>query len=328
MKKTNWGIMGAGAIAGTFATTLNFNESSVLYAIASRTIEKANIFASEYQVPHAYGSYEELVKDENIDVVYIATPMESHYKDVMLCLENNKNVFCEKSVTLNLNELEEILAKAKEKNLFFMEAMWMKCMPAFLKALEIVKSGGIGDVQMIKADFCLTRPFDEESRLFKKDCGGGALLDLGIYPITFATSFLGNNPNEIISNARMGQSGVDFDNTVLLRYDNNVFASLRSGMSAHSKNNATIVGTKGSIYFDEGFLNAQAITIYDENHREVETLEYAFECNGYEYEIRELEKCLLENRAESKLVPLEDTIATMKIMDTCREQWGFKYINE
>lgn len=328
MEKVNWGIIGAGGIANTFAKTLVYCENSVPYAIGSRNLEKAEKFANEYGIKKAYGSYEELAKDENIDIVYIATPMESHFRDVMLCLENGKNVLCEKAVTQNAKELKEILEKAKEKNLFFMEAMWMKCMPTFLNALEIVKSGKIGEVQMVKADFCNVVPYDENNRLFRMDCGGGALLDLGVYTITFATAFLGYEPLEIISNARFGQSGADFDETIILRYDNGAFASLTNGMSTHSKNNAIVVGTNGSIYFGEWFFASQEIIIYDKDNKEIERINIKHECNGYEYEVYEAEKCLSENRLDSLLVPHKDTMAVMEIMDSCRKQWNFKYPKE
>ncbi len=328
MSKVKWGIISTGAIAHKFTQALVYNENSIPYAVASRTLEKAESFGKEYGFEKCYGSYEELVKDEDVDVVYIGTPMHSHYEDALLCLNNGKNVLCEKAVTINSKELEELLRVAKEKNLFFMEAMWMKCIPAFLKAKELVESGAIGKVEMVKVDFCNRVPYDENNRLFRMDTGGGALLDLAVYTITFATSFLGLKPQEIISFAHFGQSGCDMEDTVILKYENGAFATLNSGMRSVSKNNATIIGSKGSIAFGEWFFMATECSLYDINNQLVETFTYPHGLSGYEYEVQEVEKCLANGEKESKLVPHIGTVEVMKIMDTCRNQWGFKYPNE
>ncbi len=328
MRKVKWGILSTGVIANTFAKTLVFNENSIPYAVASRTKEKAESFAKKYGFEKAYGTYEELVKDEEVEVVYISTPMHSHYEDSLLCLNNGKNVLCEKAITLNSKELNELLRVAKEKNLFFMEAMWMKCNPTFLKAMEIVKSGQIGKIEMVKSDFCHRAEYDENNRLFRPDCGGGSLLDLGVYTITFATAFLGYNPSQIISNAVFGKSGVDFEETVILRYENGAFATLNSGFNTVSSNRAYIIGTEGMIAFDEAFYVAEGFSIYNRDNKLVEEVRIKHEFNGYEYEIREVERCLNSGLFESTLVTHRSTAEVMKIMDSCREQWGFKYPNE
>ncbi len=328
MSKVKWGIISTGAIAHTFAKALVYNENSIPYAVASRTLEKAEAFGKEYGFEKCYGSYEELVKDEVVEVVYIGTPMHSHYEDALLCLNNGKNVLCEKAITINSKELDELLRVAKEKNLFFMEAMWMKCLPAFLKAQELVQSGAIGEVEMIKADFCNRIGYNEDSRLFRLDTGGGALLDLGVYTITFATTFLGLKPKEIISFAHFGQSGADAEDTVILKYENGAFATLNSGMSSESKSSATIIGSNGSIAFSQWFFCTSEFSLYDRDNNLVETFTIPHEFNGYEYEIKEVEACLAKGEKESKLVPHISTVEVMKIMDTCREQWGFKYPNE
>ncbi len=328
MSKVKWGILSTGAIAHTFAKTLVFNENSIPYAVASRTQEKAENFGKEYGFEKCYGSYEDLVKDEEVEVVYIGTPMHSHYEDSLLCLNNGKHVLCEKAVTLNTKELEELLRVAKEKNLFFMEAMWMKCLPAFLKAKELVLSGVIGEVEMIKADFCNRCGYDENNRLFRLDTGGGALLDLGVYTISFATSFLGLEPSEIVSFAQFGQSGADFEDTVILKYEKGAFAALNSGFNSSSRNNATIIGSKGTIEFAEWFFFATEFNLYDKDNKFVEKFTFSHDLNGYEFEVREVESCLEAGKLESDLVPHNDSIKIMKIMDTCRSQWGFKYPNE
>lgn len=322
-----WGIMATGGIAHTFAKAVNYVEDAKLHGVASRSLEKAKEFAREYQAEKAYGSYEELVQDKEIDIIYIATPMNCHYDNVKLCLNNGKHVLCEKAITINEKQLSELIELAKEKGLFFMEAMWMKCQPAFLKALEWAKEGKIGEVQMIKADFCNQVPFDGESRLFKKSLGGGAILDLGVYPISFATAFLGTKPKEIISNVRMGQSDVDFDCGMILRYEK-AFAILSCGFDITCQNNATVVGSEGSISFGDWFFTSTNVKLHDKNSRLIEEYSIPHECNGYEYEIREAQQCLKANKRESVLVPLNDTLDIMRIMDKCRNDWGFSYNEE
>ncbi|BCN29912.1 Gfo/Idh/MocA family protein [Anaeromicropila herbilytica] len=322
-----WGILATGGIASTFAKALNYVEDATLYAVASRNQKKANEFAEEYGIEKAYDSYEKLVQDEKVDIIYIATPMNCHYDNVKLCLEHGKNVLCEKAITINAKQLEELITLAKEKDVFFMEAMWTKCLPAFQKAKEWIKEGKIGKVQMIKADFCNQVPYQEESRLFRKDLGGGAILDLGVYPISFATSFLGTRPNRIISNARMGQSEVDFDCGIMLQYDN-AFAILSCGFDILCNNNATIIGSEGTISFGDWFFTTPNVNLYNSKLELIEEVSLPHECNGYEYEIMEVHRCLGNKQKESTLIPLSDTLDIMKIMDQCRKDCGLVYPEE
>ncbi|MBR4320338.1 MAG: Gfo/Idh/MocA family oxidoreductase [Oscillospiraceae bacterium] len=314
-----WGIMGTGRIAHAFAKALSGCEGAELYAVASRTAQKAENFAETFGFQKAYGSYEELVKDETLDIVYVATPTSSHYENVKLCFAHDKNVLCEKSVTMHFAQLEELLVLAKQKNLFFMEAMWTKCLPAYQKAIEWVKAGKIGEVKYIKADFSNFVPYNAEDRLFQADCGGGALLDVGVYPLTLIQDILGK-PEEIISNAHM-QNGIDLSTAILLRYANNVFASVDSGFEIPLRNNAVISGTEGMILFGEGFHCTEEVKLYNRAGTETETFHSAHRINGYEYEIQEAMHCCRNGLKESSLVPLESTAEVMKIMDECRQQW-------
>ena len=196
MEKFKWGVIGTGKIAHTFATALKHCERAELCGVASRTSEKAKAFADEFGFENYYGSYADFAENCNAEIVYIATPMASHFADAKLCIENGKNVLCEKSLTLNSTQTEELLALAKEKGVFFMEAMWMKCRPVYRKMKEWIASGLIGSIEYIKADFSNFIPYNENDRLFRADCGGGCLLDLGIYPLTLAHDLLGM-PDEI-----------------------------------------------------------------------------------------------------------------------------------
>ncbi len=327
MKKTKWGIIGTGKIANTFATALSGCENSELCAVASRTKEKAQAFADKFGFRKAYGSYKELAEDSEVDIVYIATPMSSHYGDAMLCLENGRNVLCEKTLTLNADDCEKLLGYAESKKLFFMEAIWMKTRPTYLKVLEWIKSGMIGKVEYIKADFCNFIPYDGSDRLFKAESGGGALLDLGVYPLTMTADILGYSPKELISDAHIGRDKIDLSNTMLLRYDG-AFASLSSGFEVQNRNNAVIAGDKGSIVMGDWFFCSEEAVLYDLDTNEIERCHFPNEINGYEYEIRECERCLAEGLTQSPLIPHESTLSVMKLMDECRRQWGMRFPGE
>lgn len=322
-----WGILGTGKIAHTFAQALKGNENSVLVAVGSRTLERAQAFAEEFGVERAYGSYEELAKDESLDIIYIATPMSAHHDDAILCLNSGRNVLCEKSLALNTAQAEEMTAIAKEKDLFFMEAMWMKLRPTFMKVKQWINDGRIGKVQYIKADFNNYIPYDANDRLFRADCGGGALLDLGVYPLTFVMALLGE-PEDIYTRAHMGKDGVDLSNTVILTYPDGCYADTSSGFEVQDKNGAVISGDKGSIIMGDWFHCTSECTLYDNDGNVVEDRFFPPEINGYEYEIREVERCLAENMKESAVIPHEDTLAVMRLMDRCRKEWGMTFPDE
>lgn len=318
---TNWGIMATGKIAHTFAKAVLSVSDAKLYACASRSAEKAAEFGKLYGAEKSYGSYEELAADPNVDIVYVASPMSCHYENVKLCFEHGKNVLCEKSITMDSAQLEELISIAREKNLFFMEAMWTKCLPSFLKAREWFAAGKIGDIKAIRADFSNPVEYDPTDRLFRADLGGGALLDLGVYPLTLITAFLGYEPNSIAAEVNVGH-GVDMDEAVILKYGN-AYASMVAGFDIENDNRAIIVGTEGRIAFDPWYFCTDTVRLYDKNNKLAEESITPHLCNGYEYEIMEAQRCLAENRKESKLNPLSDTLGVMKLMDRIRVEGGF-----
>lgn len=326
MDKIKWGIIGTGKIAHKFAEALKGCEDAELCAVASRTLPKAQEFAEKFGFSSAYGSYRELAENSDTDVVYIATPMSSHYTDSMLCLNFGKNVLCEKSVTLNSRQLDTIFQTVRYKDLFYMEAMWMKCRPAYLKAKGWVNQGRIGEITYIKADFSNDIPWNSEDRLFRPDCGGGSLLDLTMYPITIAHDFLGN-PDEIISNAML-HDGIDLSENIILRYSSGANAYLYGGFEYRLRNNAIISGTEGFITFGDYFHCTDEVKLFDRDGKIIEDLRFPDRINGYEYEIEEVHRCLREKLSESPLVPHSGTADVMRIMDTCREQWGLVFPGE
>ena len=323
----NWGIIATGKIAHTFAKAVNYVPDAKLYACASRNIEKAKKIADEFGAEKYYGSYEELAADPNIDIIYVASPMSCHYENVKLCFKHKKNVLCEKSITINSEQLAELISIAKENDLFFMEAMWMKCLPAFLKAKQWFSEGKIGEIKVIRADFSNPVEFDPQDRLFRPELGGGTLLDLGVYPLSLITSFLGFEPEEINSSVNIAGLGVDMDEAVIMKYKN-AYASFVAGFDIDNENRAVIVGTKGRIAFDPWFFCASNVRLYDENNRLVEESLDPHPCNGYEFEIMEAQNCLAAGLKESRLNPLSDTVSIMKIMDKLRASWDFKFPEE
>lgn len=323
-QKIRWGYMGAGRIAGWFATGMSVLEDAQLYAIASRTLEKAEKFAKEYGFEKAYGSYEEMLLDPKVDIVYVATPVVEHYRCVKMCLEAGKNVLCEKALTVNYAQAEELVNMASEKNLFFMEAAWSKCQPVFLKIKEWISSGLLGEIQSVEARFYTLA--GEGHRLYKRELAGGALLDLGFYPIMYACAFMGHEPKRIISHMAIGEHNVDYLDSVILEYGGGKFAHLSCGLGNERSISAYILGTKGRILLqDEFFFQATKVTAYDFDNHVLATFEGPFLKNGYEFEAIEAMECLRAGKKESEKVPLDETLAIMKILDTCRENAGFKY---
>ncbi len=320
-RNIRWGVMSTGKIAHTFAKTLQYVKSATLYAVSSRTQEKADAFGKEFGFAHCYGSAAEMLADPDVDVVYVCSPMSCHYRDAKMCLEAGKAVLCEKTVTMNGEELDELLALAKEKGLFFMEAMWTKCLPVFRTMKEWLAEDRIGTPRMVKAEFQCLNEVNLQDRLFAKDLGGGALLDLGVYPLTFAMSVLGSEPERIIAQSCM-RFDVDFDTSILLQYENGANATLFCGFDGSDPNGCVVVGDKGSIVINQWFFCAQEIQLYNEYNQLMEGAYLPHECTGYEYEIEEVHRCLWEGKQESDLIPWADTRSVMKVIDEVSRQIG------
>jgi len=245
MRKIKWGIIGLGNIANKFAQTVKAMDSVELEAVASRNKEKSEAFGKVYDVPSekCYGSYEELVKDESIEAVYIAVPHVFHKELSILCLKNGKAVLCEKPVTMNGNEIREVINVAEENKMFFMEAMKTRFLPINQKIKSWIYEGRIGDVSLLQADFGFNAPFDPAARLFNKDLGGGALLDVGIYNISYSSFIFGNHPKSIKSNLYIGKTGVDECVSINLGYEEGKQAQLYGAINLNTIRDANIVGT-------------------------------------------------------------------------------------
>ena len=327
MKEIKWGIMGTGVISTTFATALNSMENTKLLGIASRSLNKAKDFAEKFQIEKAFASYEDMVKDADIDVIYIGTPHTEHKANAELCIKNGKAVLCEKPFTINASESEYLFSLAKEHKVFIMEAMWTKFLPTTIKVKQWIKEGRIGRVKHIRANFGYQAPYDAGSRLFNPDLAGGALLDVGVYPITYVVHMLDRLPDKIISSAEFGKTNVDDQNIIIMKYKDGILADLSSSVAVELGYDAMIIGEEGKIAVPK-FWSADEAYLYNQKNELIESFKEPHHENGYEYEAYEVNRCLRENKLESDKLPFIDTLEVMRIMDKIRQEWGLLYPRE
>lgn len=363
MKIIRWGILGTGYVAKQFAQGLSSLPDAKLLAVGSRKLETAGIFARQFNVPRKYKSYEELVADKDIDIVYIATPHVVHKDNCILCLEAGKATLCEKPFTINAKEAREVIELARKKRRFCMEAMWMRFIPIIQKTREIIDDGVIGEVKMLMADFGTQTEFDENDRHFNPDLGGGVLLDLGIYTISLAFYLLGP-PLNIVSQSAFGKTKVDEQAAVIFHYAKGQLAILSSSLLTNMPNEAVIMGTKGQLRVHAPIYRPHKLSIQEfsqtpSSPSDVKQLNFSklkqmplirrlyhsyvspliqlmhtrkivipYKGNGYNYEAAEAMKCLRNGECESKIMPLDETLSIVETMDAIRSQWGFKYPNE
>ncbi|MDF2908456.1 MAG: oxidoreductase domain protein [Herbinix sp.] len=327
MRTVKWGIIGAGQIASKFATGLNSLDHTELAAIASRDLAKAKEFATRFHIKKAYGSYEEMIRDPEIDVIYIGTPHTEHKAHARLCIAAGKAVLCEKPFTLNYLEAWELIEFARCSDVFLMEAMWTKFLPTTRMVKQWINNKVIGEIKYMNISFGFRTEFDPHSRLFDPKLGGGALLDVGVYPISYVIHLMEQLPDKISSNAYIGQSGVDELNVINLMYKEGMIASISSAINAPTGNDAIIIGDKGRIVIPN-FWTAERAEVYDENGKLVDSFFHPFTSNGYVYEAEEVNRCILEGKKQSDIIPLNDTLDIMKILDSLRVDWGLVYPSE
>lgn len=314
----NLAILGAGRIAGTMANTVNQMSEVNLYAVASRSLERAENFAKEYNIEKAYGNYEEMLADAQVDLVYIATPHSHHCEQIKLCADYGKAVLCEKAFTLNVKQAEEALAYAKEKGVLVTEAMWVRYMPMTKILKDILASGRIGEVVGLTAN--LGYAVMHKERIVRPELGGGALLDLGVYTLNFATTVLGDDMTKIESTVVKHDTGVDKNLFVNLTYENGVVAGLFNTIQTITDRKGVIYGTKGYIFVDN-INNYEAFHIYNLQHELVETINRPQQISGYEYQVLSCKKALEEGKLECDEMPHEHTIKIMQIIEEIRKTW-------
>ena len=322
-KTINWGIIGLGNIAHKFATDLLTIEGAKLYAVASRNQEKANEFASKYNATKAYSSYESLAKDPNIDAVYIATPHTLHKENTLLCLDHGIAVLCEKPFAMDSDEVNEMIAKAKDKNVLLMEALWTYFLPHYRYVLKALEDRFYGDVLKLEADFGFYRAFDNSSRLFNKSLGGGSLLDIGIYPIFAALSALGI-PKHIKGNATYFENGADSSCNMVFTYEKNVKAILKSTLIEDTPTEAIFHCEKGIIKINHQFHNPSTVSLIP-NEGEGETIDFNNKTIGYNYEAIHFNELLRQGKTESNVMSFEFSQSLIKTLDDVRNLINLHY---
>jgi len=317
-----WGILGTGRIAKAFANALKDTPDAVLVGVGSRTQDGAQAFADEFGGT-AYGSYEALAQADDVDLIYVGTPHPMHFENVRMALEAGKGVLCEKAFTVNRAEAEQLVALARARNLFLMEAMWSRYLPGLAEVRRIVESGEIGKVVQVIADLGFASPAGPEHRLFNPELGGGALLDIGIYPLSIAVALLGPVAS-VVAQADIGPTGIDEQTSFVLKHRGGGLSSCSCSLRAHLPSELTIAGDLGRVRMNTKFHHAQTVTVtrLDGVARTVAT---PYLGNGYVHEVIEAQRCWQAGLIESPGMTHEDTLALMGVMDEIRRQIGVNY---
>ena len=322
MEIFRWGIIAPGRIASKFAEAVQKQKNMTVAAAASRDKTNARQFSSIHKIEKAYGSYSELIEDPDIDAVYIAAPHPFHKDLTLQALEGGKPVLCEKPLAVNSTDAGSMIRKAREEKLFLMEGMWTRYLPVMKKIKESVENGIIGEVKMIRADFTFQADPDPKGRQLNPELAGGALLDVGIYPLSLAWWILGK-PESILSRAEIGRTGVDIQAGILMQYKSGAVAQLSCGVSARGPVTAEITGTEGIIEIPGMFHMTEKARII--TRKETEDIFIPHDVNGFEYEAAAAAESIRNGLKEDPVMPLDETLEIMKTMDDLRKEWGVRY---
>jgi predicted dehydrogenase len=321
-----WGILGPGGIAQAFASDLVLHNFTV-QAVGSRRTDAAAAFAEKFGIPNVHGSYEDLVADPEVDAIYIATPHPFHAEQALLALNAGKHVLVEKPFTLTQPEAEAVVARARELGLVVLEAMWTRFLPHMARIREILASGALGEVRSLLADHTQDLPDDPTHRINDLALGGGALLDLGIYPVSFASALFGT-PQTVQATATFKDTGADASVATLFGYSDGRIATTLSASDTRGPNRASILGTRGRIDIDAVWYTPTSFTVYDEAGEVAETYESTVTGRGMQFQAAELERLVAEGELESTLLPLDETVSIMGTVDEVRRQVGLGYPGE
>ena len=319
------GIIGIGGITRVVVPTLVQMEDIECYAVASRSLEKAEAFAQEFGFDKAYGSYLELVSDPLVELIYVATPHSLHYEHMMDCLRHGKPVICEKAFTMNAKQARQVKEYAQAHKLYAAEALWPRYMPSRTVIQQVIDSGIIGRPYMLTAN--LSYPISGNGRIVDPNLAGGALLDVGVYGLNFALMHFGGDIQRVESSVQFAPTGVDAMESITVFYRDGRMAVLTHGIYARSDRKGIIYGEKGYIIV-ENINNPESVCAYDESGRLLERHDFAHAYSGYEYEFQEAVRCIREGKWESDSMPLADSVELMERMDGIRRQWGLVYPQE
>jgi len=325
----HWGLLATGVIARKFAATVNAMgpaEQNVLTACAARDEARARAFAAEFDIPKAYGGYEALVNDPEVDIVYISSPNNLHAQHVKLCLQHGKHVLCEKPFTFNAKDAAELYALAAEKGLFLMEALWTYHLPLIHKAQQLLAEGAIGQVQYLRADYGFIATGARRVRKFESELAGGALLDIGIYNLAFARQMLGGHLERFSGQPKLSEFGTDWFSHITGEYPGEVQAAFTTAIGLQLPVQGVVYGTEGQLFFPN-YQQAQKMVLI-KNSGEEEVFEMPFDHTGFEYQVRECERCIRQGLTASPVYPPQTSIAHMEELDRIRTAWGMKFLCE
>jgi predicted dehydrogenase len=327
-----WGIIATGGIANSVAKDLAMLADAELHAVSSRTQGAADAFAAQFGIPHAFGDvdgrtgFQRLLAQDSVDVVYVATPHANHFQITLAALNAGKHVLVEKALTINAKEAAELIAFARSKNLFLMEAVWSRFLPSMQRAFEIAASGEIGQVQWVHADLGFPAEYSPTARLWAVKDGGGALLDLTVYPLLWALGTLGF-PQTVSATGSVNDDGVDAQNALTLGYHHGAQAQLTSSLLAHGPRAATVAGSLGYLHTIGSINNPRHLTV-KVGFEEPRTEHFDVVGRGYSYELREVTRCVQQGLTESPVMPLDDSLNVMRLFDGVRAQLGVTYPND
>ena len=318
-----WGILGTGKIAKRFMQAAFYVPDAQVVAVSSREQHTADQFGAQYGVPKRYGSYDALLRDPEVEIVYVATPHTLHAENTLAALQAGKHVLCEKPFTVNAQQAEAVIQAARAAGKFVMEGMWTRCFPVVREIARRIQAGELGEIRYLQADFGFRPEFNPASRLFAPELGGGALLDVGVYPVALAFLVLGA-PTQIVSHATLGATGVDELCSMLFRYDNGAQAVLSASLQVEMPKQANICGTLARIHMPAPWWKPSEAYLI-RNDGATEHLLHPYEGDGLQFEIRHVHDCLRQGLTESPWMPLDETLAIMRVLDTLRAQWGVRY---
>ena len=318
-----WGILGTGIIADAFVKDLKLTGHNVA-AVGSRSYESASKFAATFDIAGVHSSYEALVNDPDVDIIYVATPVTRHHADTVLALEAGKHVLAEKPFMANAVEAKEVVALAAERGLLLLEAMWTRWLPHIIEVRKLIDQGVLGEVRAVLADHTQKLPEDPAYRLNSLELGGGALLDLGVYPISLASEFLGV-PESIDAKSTFSATGVDSETGLILRYPGNKTATIFTALNALGPNRAAIVGTKGRIEIDSVWYEPARFQVFDSEGTLLSTFDQKVPGRGMQFQADEAERLVAAGATSSDILTLAESVSIMETLDAIREKVGLRF---
>lgn len=327
VKKIRWGIIGCGKIANKFAGDLPLTKYGELAAVGSRSKAKAKKFAAQHGGVRACDGYEELAADPAVDIVYVATPHPWHMNNTLLAIRHGKHVLCEKPIAMNAGQTRRMINAARKKGVFLMDGMWTRFFPAVIQLRKLLNAAALGKVLAVEADFGIHFKVGPEHRILNPELGGGALLDLGIYPVSFVSMIYGAQPEKIVSVMHKTKTGVDDHAVIAFKYADGATASISTSSIVRMKNEVRIFGADGMLTVHDLFISPNRLTL-EPAGKKAKTMDFPYSGHGFHFEADHVHQCLRKGKRQSDILPQDEILAIMQTMDKIRRQWKLKYANE